>query len=56
MKNYLKFVVAVFGVIIATFGSINASANAPVATSCDNSLKNCGTTPDGRPITGNYSN
>lgn len=26
MKNYLKFVVAVFGITIATLGSINANA------------------------------
>ncbi|WP_158615225.1 hypothetical protein [Flavobacterium sp. LS1R10] len=57
MKNYLKFVVAVFGVTIATFGTItNATAKiAPIDNSCDNSIKNCGTTPDGQNITGNYS-
>lgn len=62
MKNYLKFVVAVFGVTVATFGSIaNASAKIvgrpkPICmTSCDNSISTCGTTPEGNTITGNYS-
>lgn len=57
MKNYLKFVVAVFGVTIATFGTItNANAkSASTNNSCDSSIKNCGTTPDGHTITGNYS-
>ena len=56
MKNYLKFVVAVFGVTIAIFGSINASANVPVANSCDRSMDHCGTTPEGNYISGKYSN
>lgn len=55
MKNYLKFVVAVFGVTIATFGIItNAAANiAPIIDGCDSSSRTCGTTPDGATITGN---
>ncbi|RTY74321.1 hypothetical protein [Flavobacterium sp. LS1R10] len=55
MKNYLKFIFAVFGITIATFGSItDATAKiAPIMDGCDNSSRTCGTTPDGATITGN---
>jgi hypothetical protein len=54
MKNYLKFVVAVFIITTAIFGSINAKANL-LATGCDSSSSVCGKTEGGQIITGNYS-
>ena len=53
MKNYLKFVVAVVGITVATFGSIS-KANAKVAKdsiSCK-SYGTCGTSNSGATIEG----
>ncbi|GEM55655.1 hypothetical protein [Flavobacterium branchiophilum] len=54
MKNYLKFVVAVFGVTIATFGSTNVKAKAQENVTCSGA-GHCGWTPDCREITGTAS-
>jgi hypothetical protein len=55
MKNYLKFIVAVFTITIATFGSINVKAKQlAVYGTCSNTLATCGTTSGGNVITGNY--
>lgn len=56
MKNYLKFVVAMFGVTIATFGSITkvtAKVNAD-GGHCK-SYGFCGTANNGANIDGNYT-
>jgi hypothetical protein len=54
MKNYLKFVVAVFGLTIATFSSINAHARKAKTPDCSNTLDTCGYTGNGDPICGKY--
>jgi|GEM_PF-6546556 hypothetical protein len=54
MKNYMKFMVAVCGITVATFGSIsNASAATEIATNvrCTGD-GDCGYTPDCKPIKG----
>lgn len=51
MKNYLKFVVAVFGVTVATFGSINTNAKVNANVTCSGPGM-CGYTPDCQEIYG----
>lgn len=55
MKNYLKFVIVVFAVTVALFGSIGVDAKGKSAGSCDDKPKSCGTTSNGDPIVGEYS-
>jgi hypothetical protein len=46
MKKNLKFFVAVFGITIATFGSMDVNAAiAPSNVNCIKSPKHCGWTP-----------
>lgn len=58
MKNYLKFIVAVFGVTIAIFSSVNVVAD-PVDQNpdggCSGSTGECGKTSDGKVIVGVYN-
>lgn len=55
MKNYLKFIIVVFAISVALFSSLKADAKGKSAGSCDDKPKSCGTTSDGRLITGDYS-
>lgn len=58
MKNYLKFVVVVFGVTIALFGSISSQAQKDQGKqpgSCTKSMDVCGTTSGGNVIDGVYN-
>ncbi|MDX6189988.1 hypothetical protein SGQ83_11565 [Flavobacterium sp. Fl-318] len=64
MKNYLKFIIAVFGVTMALCTSLSMSANrndkdqdgpGPSGT-CTLSMNVCGTTGDGNVISGTYNN
>lgn len=56
MKNYLKFIVAVFGITIATFGTVSSKAKVITGSGkCLNS-GNCGTADNGALITGTYYN
>lgn len=55
MKNYLKFIVAVFGITIATFGSIttlHAKAVVNDGGSCYGESYTCGTAQNGGTIIG----
>ncbi len=52
MKNYLKFVVAIVGVTVATFGAISsAKAKVREDVTCK-SYGTCGTSNSGATITG----
>lgn len=55
MKNYFKFMVAIFGITVATFGSIS-KVNAANTLANDNVRcvgdGDCGYTPDCKPIVG----
>lgn len=58
MKNYLKFVVVVFGVTIALFSSISSQAQkdqGKLPGSCSRTMDVCGTTSGGNVIDGVYS-
>jgi hypothetical protein len=52
MKNYLKFVVAVFGITVATFGSINANAKASAIRCKSGSTEGCARVEGGGWIVG----
>jgi hypothetical protein len=58
MKNYLKLIIAVFGITLATFGSIpNMTAQREVGDLSGNNVVckgsgDCGYTPDCQPIIG----
>lgn len=56
MKNYLKFIVAVFGITVATFSTIDAKATGKKKDLSDPvkciSYGFCGTTHDGKTIEG----
>jgi hypothetical protein len=54
MKNYLKYIVAVFGITIATFGTITAKAGTTKPVGTCPSYGFCGTTDSGATINGNY--
>jgi len=57
MKNKLKFIVAIFGITIATFGSINGNAKkAELSDSghCETSCDTCGYTRDNEPMCGTF--
>jgi hypothetical protein len=55
MKNYLKFVFAVFGFTFATFASINVNAKVKSSeVGCTNTTDTCGYTGNGDPICGKY--
>ncbi len=52
MKNYLKFIVAIVGVTVASFGTIS-KANAKVRENvCCKGAGDCGYTSDCTPISG----
>ncbi len=56
MKNYFKFMVAIFGITFATFGSIS-NANAARTQDLNDNVRctgdgDCGYTPDCKPIKG----
>lgn len=52
MKNYLKFVVAVFGITIATFSSLNVNAKEIKDSVVCRSYGFCGTATNGAVIEG----
>lgn len=57
MKNYLKFIVAVFGITVATFSAIDAQAAPRKGTTisdnvCCKGSGDCGYTPDCKKIEG----
>jgi hypothetical protein len=56
MKNYLKFVVVVAGLTVATFSSVNAHAKKAVDSTgtCSLTTETCGFTGNGDPICGGY--
>jgi hypothetical protein len=58
MKNYLKFVIAVAAITIATFGSVSDAVAKvrPSAGTCDSCDADCGTSSSGGCITGHYGN
>ncbi|GEM55656.1 hypothetical protein [Flavobacterium branchiophilum] len=55
MRNYLKFVFAIFGITIATFSSLNANAKKIESGGSCKSYGTCGTTDSGQVINGQYS-
>jgi hypothetical protein len=56
MKNYLKFIVAVFVLTITTFSSTAVHAKKVAdGCHCDDSSSTCGKTTDGNIILGTYS-
>lgn len=54
MKNYLKFIVAVFGITVAALTSVDANARQPTKGHCK-SYGTCGTADDGAVIDGKYT-
>jgi hypothetical protein len=53
MKNYLKFIVAVFGISVATFGSINLNAKPkPQEPDCPKGFDVCKLTAAGETVFG----
>jgi hypothetical protein len=58
MKNYLKFIVAVFGVTITLLSSISSKAQKSPGKkpgSCTLTMDVCGTTSGGNVIDGKYN-
>ncbi|MXO06456.1 hypothetical protein [Flavobacterium sp. HBTb2-11-1] len=57
MKNYLKFVVAVFGVVISlcASGVVNAQKDKGEPGTCTLNSQICGRTGDGNIISGTYN-
>ena len=58
MKNYLKFTVALFGVVISLVASSSLKAKEVEISDgvgvCDPSTATCGTASDGNAITGKF--
>jgi hypothetical protein len=56
MKKHLKFIVAIFGITIATLGTMKVSAGTKKPVGTCSSTGVCGFTDSGATITGVYSN